>query len=88
MTLSDLYIPIYSHMRKTWIEINEKEEHMVSTLRTMMDEALTHTQSLTLQATHLRWRLLACVSATSSALRELDGHMNYLQVRAVAHSPQ
>ena len=81
------YPHIYSHLRKTWTELNEKEEHMVSTLRTMMDEALTNTQSLTLQAAHLHWRVLACVSATSSGLKELVRHMSYLQVRSVAATP-
>lgn len=66
-------------LQKLLNSLNKREEDFDAQLRSVMDESLTNFSSLSLQATHLKSRLLSCMDFNKKEMEILGTHMTELQ---------
>jgi hypothetical protein len=66
-------------LQKLLNSLNKREEEFDTQLRSVMDESLTNFSSLTLQATHLKSRLLSCMDFNRKEMEILGTQMSELQ---------
>ena len=68
-----------SRLQKLFNSLNKREEEFDAQLRSIMDESLTNVSSLSLQATHLKSRLLSCIDFNRKEMESLGLQMTELQ---------
>ena len=68
-----------SRLQKLFNSLNKREEEFDAQLRSIMDESLTNVSSLSLQATHLKSRLLSCIDFNRKEMDSLGVQMTELQ---------